>query len=177
VTAPVTPAFRLVDHDGAPVTEQSYQGSWVVVFFGFTHCKAVCPRALGRLSDVLDSLGEAADQVRALYFTVDPERDTQQVMKEFLRAYPRFTGLTGPDAAVDDAKKAFRVFARRKADPDDPDGYTVPHTAITYLIAPDGQYADHFADAAPATDVAARLRAHLSHGRRQLGSTALDGRA
>jgi protein SCO1 len=164
VTAPATPAFRLVDHDGSPVSERTYQGSWVVVFFGFTHCKAVCPRALGRLSDVLDSLGAGADQVRALYITVDPERDTPEVMKEFLRAYPRFTGLTGPDAAVDDAKKAFRVFARRKADPADPDGYAVPHTAITYLIAPDGQYADHFADALPATDVATRLRTHLSRG-------------
>lgn len=162
MTAPVTPAFSLVDHDGSPVSERSYQGSWVVVFFGFTHCKAICPRALRRLSDVLDSLGEASDRVRALYITVDPARDTPQVMKEFLRGYPRFTGLTGPDAAVDDAKKAFRVFARRKADPDDPDGYAVPHTAITYLLTPGGQYADHFADALPAADVAARLHAHLT---------------
>jgi protein SCO1 len=157
----VTPAFTLVDHHGSPVSEQTYRGSWVVVFFGFTHCKAVCPRALRRLSDVLDSLGEAAGQVRALYITVDPERDTPQVMKEFLGEYPRFTGLTGPSDAIEDAKKAFRVFARRKADPDDPDGYAVPHTAITYLIAPDGQYADHFADALPAADVTARLRTHL----------------
>lgn len=114
------------------------------------------------LSDVLDGLGEAVGQVRALYITVDPERDTPEVMKEFLEEYPRFTGLTGPSDAIEEAKRAFRVFARRKADPDDPDGYAVPHTAITYLIAPDGQYADHFADALPAADVAVRLQAHLN---------------
>lgn len=114
------------------------------------------------LSDVLDGLGEAAGRVRALYITVDPERDTPEVMKEFLEEYPRFTGLTGPSDAIEEAKRAFRVFARRKADPDDPDGYAVPHTAITYLIAPDGQYADHFADALPAADVAVRLQAHLN---------------
>ena len=164
MTPPSTPTFTLIDHHGSPVSERTYRGSWMVVFFGFTHCKVVCPRALRRLSDVLDALGEAAGQVRALYITVDPERDTPPVMAEFLQGYPRFTGLTGPGGAVEDAKKAFRVFARRKADPADPDGYAVPHTAITYLISPDGAYADHFADAVPAADVTAGLRAHLSRG-------------
>ena len=103
--------------------------------------------------------------MRALYITVDPERDTPQVMREFLRAYPRFTGLTGTADAVEEIKKSFRVFARRKADPADPGGYAVPHTAITYLISPDGEYADHFADSLPAADVAARLQAHLTRRR------------
>jgi protein SCO1/2 len=165
MTAPLTPAFTLVDHHGSPVSERTYLGRWMVVFFGFTHCRAVCPRALRRLSDVLEDLGEVAGQVRALYITVDPERDTPGVMREFLRSYPRFTGLTGPADAVEEAKKAFRVFARRKPDPDDPDGYAVPHTAITYLISPDGKYADHFADALPAADVTARLRAYLNGNR------------
>jgi protein SCO1 len=142
----------------------------MLAFFGFTHCKAVCPRALRLLSGALDGAGEAAGQVSALYITVDPERDTPKVMREFLRTYPRFTGLTGPTGAVEEARKAFRVFARRKAGPTDPDGYAVPHTAIAYLIAPDGQYADHFPDALPAPDVAARLRAHLT----QLGACPID---
>jgi protein SCO1 len=177
MTSPLTPTFTLVDHHGSPVSEQTYRGRWVLAFFGFTHCQAVCPRALRRLSDALDGAGEAAGRVSALYITVDPERDTPEVMRDFLRTYPRFTGLTGSVGAVEEAKKAFRVFARRKADPASPGGYAVPHTAISYLITPDGQYADHFADALPVADVAARLRAHLTWliGRER-GITLLAGR-
>ena len=135
----------------------------MLVFFGFTHCRAVCPRALRRLSDALDDLDDdQAAQVCPLYITVDPDRDTPQVMREFLAAYPRFTGLTGSADAIEGAKKAFRVFARRKDDPGSPDGYVVPHTAITYLVTPAGEYADHFADVLTAADVATRLRAYLS---------------
>jgi len=158
---PIEARFDLVDHYGAPVTERTYRGRWLLVFFGFTHCRAVCPRALRRLSDVLDALGPGAGEIRPLYITVDPARDTPAVMRTFLeRDYPRFTGLTGSEAQVTAAKKAFRVFARRKDDPDDPDGYAVPHTAITYLLSPRGEYADHFTDALSAEEVTARLQRH-----------------
>lgn len=155
------PSFSLVDHHGAPVTEQTYRGRWLLVFFGFTHCKVVCPRALGKLSGVLDDLGDLADELHPLYVTVDPERDTPDALQEFLRPYPRYTGLTGSVDAVEQAKREFRVFARRKDDPDDPDGYSVPHTAITYLISPEGEYAAHFPDALGAAEVTARLRSLL----------------
>ena len=164
MSAPVTPAFSLVDHDGQPVTERSYWGRWQLVFFGFTHCRATCPRALQRLSATLDDLGELAGKVSPLYVTVDPDRDTPEVMKEFLRAYPHFTGLTGPTEAVEEAKQSFRVFARRRADPDDPDGYAVPHTAITYLVSPEGEYTEHFPDAISGEELTARLRAYLVGG-------------
>lgn len=162
MSAPTAPTFSLVDHRGTPVTQHSYRGRWQLVFFGFTHCKAVCPRALKRLSAALDDLAELADTVTPLYITVDPERDTPEVMADFLRAYPRFTGLTGSADAIEEAKSAFGVFARRKEDPDSPDGYIVPHTAITYLISPDGEYAEHFSDALPESELAARLRSHLA---------------
>jgi protein SCO1/2 len=162
MTMPIEAAFTLIDHHGAPVTENTYRGRWMLVFFGFTHCGAVCPRALRRISGVLDALGSRADEVQALYLTVDPARDTPPVMRAFLeRDYPRFTGLSGGDADMNAAKKAFRVFARRKDDPDNPDGYAVPHTAITYLIDPSGGYAAHYADSVPADTVLADLRARL----------------
>lgn len=161
MSAPTTPTFSLVDHHGTPVTEQSYRGRWQLVFFGFTHCKAVCPRALKRLSATLDDLAGLADLVTPLYVTVDPDRDIPEVMAEFLRAYPRFTGLTGSADAIDDAKKNFRVFARRKEDPGDPGGYAMPHTAITYLISPGGEYAEHFPDGLPDAELTTRLRSHL----------------
>ena len=162
MSAPTTPTFSLVDHHGTPVTERSYRGRWQLVFFGFTHCKAVCPRALRRLCTTLDNLADLADLVTPLYITVDPDRDTPEVMRDFLRAYPRFTGLTGSAEAIEEAKKTFRVFARRKEDPDDPDGYAMPHTAITYLISPEGDYTAHFPDAMPDADLTARLRSHLA---------------
>jgi protein SCO1/2 len=158
------PSFSLVDHDGTPVTEQTYQGRWALVFFGFTHCKVVCPRALGKLSAALDQLGDEAGELRPLYITVDPDRDTPQALRHFLHAYPRFTGLTGSSDAIERVKEEFRVFARRKDDPADPDGYSVPHTAITYLISPEGEYAQHFPDALTAAEITAGIRAFVVGG-------------
>ncbi|MEC3982661.1 SCO family protein [Amycolatopsis sp. H20-H5] len=161
MSAPTTPAYSLVDHHGRPVTERSYRGRWQLVFFGFTHCGAVCPRALRRLSATLDDLAEPTGTISPLYITVDPDRDTPTVMREFLREYPHFTGLTGSAEAIEAVKAAFRVFARREDDSAAPDGYSVPHTAITYLVSPAGEYKAHFSDAMPQKELVARLRAHL----------------
>lgn len=150
--------FALIDHDGQAVTQESYRGHYRLVFFGFTHCRVVCPRNLARLSRILEALGPRAGEIRPLYVSVDPERDTPEVMKDFLaRNYPRFTGLTGSRAQVDHAKQSFRVFAERKADPDDPDGYAVPHTAITYLMDRDGGYLAHFPESLPEQEVLQRI--------------------
>ena len=160
---PANPEFTLVDHHGNEVTEQNFAGRWVLVFFGFTHCRMVCPRALGRLSGILDTLGGLAEQIQPLYITVDPERDTPEVMRAFLEAsYPRFLGLTGTREQIDAAKHAFHVFARRRVDPEDPDGYAVPHTAFTYLLEPSGRVATHWTDTAASETVLAELRAMLT---------------
>lgn len=154
--------FSLIDHDGQAVTQESYRGHYRLVFFGFTHCRVVCPRNLARLSHILEALGPRAEEIRPLYVSVDPERDTPEVMKDFLaRNYPRFTGLTGSRALVDHAKQSFRVFAERKADPDDPDGYAVPHTAITYLMDRNGGYLAHFPESLPEQEVLQRISALL----------------
>jgi protein SCO1/2 len=156
-------AFRLIDDHGVEVTDETYRGKFMLLFFGFTHCKVVCPRALARLTSVLDALGRLADRLQPLYVTVDPERDTPEVMRAFLeRSYPRFTGLTGSREQIEEAKKAFRVFARRAPDVDDPDGYAMPHTAITYVLDSSGRYATHFTDAVGQGEMTDRLRALLS---------------
>lgn len=144
--APVA-RFSLIDHSGRHVSAADFSGSFLLVYFGFTHCRVVCPRSLAKLSRALGQLGAAASQLTALYITVDPERDTPEVMRAYLEAYPRFTGLTGDQGQIDAAKNAFRVFAERRADAEDSDGYGVPHSAISYLMAPDGSYCDHFTDA------------------------------
>ena len=160
---PVGGPFRLIDHYGVEVTDESYRGRYVLLFFGFTHCKVVCPRALARLTNVLDRLGPLAERLQALYVTVDPERDTPEVMRAFLeRSYPRFTGLIGSPEQVERAKKAFRVFAHRALDPDDPSNYVVPHSAITYVLDPVGRYLTHFTDAVGEAEMIERLRSLLS---------------
>jgi protein SCO1/2 len=150
--------FSLIDDRGAGVTEFSLRGAFALVFFGFTHCRVVCPRALARLSSVLDRLGPLADEIRPLYITVDPDRDSPAVMRKFLAEQaPRFTGLTGSSEQIAAAKAAFRVFAERRSDSDDPDGYIVPHTAITYVLNPAGDCVAHFEDSIPEEDVLRRL--------------------
>src|SRR5262245_61304659 len=95
-------AFNLVDHHGRAVSDETYRGRFMLLFFGFTHCRAVCPRALARLSRVINRLGPEAARLQPLYVTVDPDRDTPEVMKVFLdRDYPLFTGLTGPRENID----------------------------------------------------------------------------
>ena len=143
---PIRATYTLVDHDDRAVTEASYRGRWQLVQFGVTACRVVCPRALVKLSGVLDEVDAVAgtDALVPLYITVDPERDSPQVLKAFLTAsHPRFTGLTGTTAQVAAAKSSFRIFTRRRATPQ---GYDVAHTAITYLLDPEGRPARHWAD-------------------------------
>ncbi|MFF7777075.1 SCO family protein [Streptomyces tanashiensis] len=135
--------FSLKDHHDRPVTQESYKGRWILAFFGFTHCQVVCPRTLSRLSGVIEDLGSAAEKVHALYITVDPDRDTPDVMRTFLASYPAFTGLTGTNAQVEQAKENFQVFARQRAKSRD-DDYQIAHTALTYLIDPDGNFVTHW---------------------------------
>jgi protein SCO1/2 len=157
-------AFHLVDHHGRSVSDETYRGRFMLLFFGFTHCRAVCPRALARLTRVIDRLGPAASRLQPLYVTVDPDRDTPEVMKAFLeKDYPRFTGLTGSRENIDHVKSRYRVFARRAADPDDTAGYQMPHTAFTYLIGPDGRYAAHFTDAVEEDELVQRLGEYLAN--------------
>jgi protein SCO1 len=140
--------YELIDHNGREVNRRTYRGKHVVIFFGFTHCKEVCPRALSRLSAVLDRLGPRAERIQPLYLTVDPHRDTPAVMKDFLAsAYPRFTGLTGSAQQIEWAKRSFRVFSTGVSDLGEPCGYRMPHAASTYVLGPDGAYLTHFTDA------------------------------
>jgi cytochrome oxidase Cu insertion factor (SCO1/SenC/PrrC family) len=154
-------SFDLIDHEGRPVSAQSYHGRFAAIFFGFTHCRLVCPRALTRLSAALDALGPLSDQIQPIYITVDPERDTPERMRSFLQSYPRFTGLTGSHEQIVSAKQAFRVFAEMSVDPTSGDDYVIRHTAITYVLDRDGELVSHFLDGLSAEAIAERLRSLL----------------
>lgn len=168
-------SFSLVDHNGRSVCETEYYGKYVLVLFGFTHCKVVCPRNLERLTDGLKQLGHDATRINPLYISVDPERDTPEAMKAFLLSQaPAFTGLTGTIEQVEAAKKSFRAFSKPKEDINAPDGYTVPHTAFTYILGPGGRFLDHMSDGLSAQDVIARIRKALEQNLDQIASPKTD---
>jgi len=157
-------AFGLTDHNGRKVSDRTFLGSYLLIFFGFTHCRVVCPENLGKLSRALALLGPLAEGVQPLYVSVDPERDSPEVMRAFLESrFPRFLGLTGERGQVDAMKSAYKVYAEREA-ADADGGYDVPHTAMTFIMDRDGRYLTHFSDVVSAQDIAGRMTQILAGG-------------
>jgi protein SCO1 len=139
VAASIGGPFTLVDQHGNTVTEAALKGQPSAMFFGYTFCPDVCPTTLADMTIWLDDLGSAADRLKVWFVTVDPERDTQAAMAEYLQAFdPRIVGLTGDRAAVDEMLAAFRVYSRKTGE--DPDYYLMDHTASVYLLDAEGRF-------------------------------------
>ena len=152
--------FELVDQTGRTVRGEDLQGRWQLVFFGFTSCPDVCPTTLTNVTSVLEELGPAAEKLQPLLITVDPERDTPPVLKEYLTAFdPRILGLTGTPEQVEAALKSFRVYAAKR--PLEGSDYTMDHSTFIYLMDTEGEYAAHFLAQAPTDDLIAKLRERL----------------
>jgi len=131
--------FHLTDHNGQPRQLADFRGKAVVVFFGFTHCPDVCPTTLAEMAAALKKLGPAADRVQVLMVTVDPERDTPEILKQYVTALdPRFLGLTGDADAIGRTAKEFKVFYQKNPGAS-PQTYSVDHSAGTFLFDPAGR--------------------------------------
>jgi protein SCO1/2 len=130
-------SLDLVDHTGKPRHLDDFRGKAVVLFFGFTHCPDVCPTTLADTAQALKTLGPQAERVQVLMVTVDPERDTPDVLAKYVTAFdPRFIGLRGDLAATQRAAKEFKVyFEKRKSG----DSYSVDHSGQSYVIDPQGR--------------------------------------
>jgi protein SCO1/2 len=131
--------FALTDHTGKPRTLADYKGKVVVVFFGYTQCPDVCPTTMAEMASVMQKLGPLSDRVQVLFITLDPERDTQQLLANYVPAFDkRFVGLRGtPDETARTAKE-FKVFYS-KVPGTDPGSYTIDHTAGSYVFDRDGR--------------------------------------
>jgi protein SCO1/2 len=152
--------FTLVSQDGRTVTERDFQGAPFLVFFGFTHCPDICPTKLFEISEVLRALGERGRAVRALFITVDSERDTPAAMKDYLVSFdPRVVGLTGDRPAVDAAVHAYRAYARKV--PLQGDDYTMEHTSLVYLMDKKGRFVGAFNLDRPPEQAAQELLRYL----------------
>ena len=152
--------FSLTDQNGRTVTDRDLKGHPFLVFFGFTHCPDVCPTTLFDVSEILRALGPDADRVRALFVTVDPERDTSPTLKDYLSSFdPHLTALTGDPEAVAVVAKAYRVYYKKV--PLAEGGYTMDHTAIVYLMNKDGKFVSPFNLKRPTEAAVADLRKHI----------------
>lgn len=132
--------FQLVDHHGRPVTDKSFQGSFLLIYFGYGFCPDVCPTELANMAAAVDMLGPKADQVVPLFITVDPERDTPGFLADYVANFhPRLTGLTGTKENIAAVAKAYKVyFARSPGSAGD--DYLMDHTGFVYLMGPNGKF-------------------------------------
>ena len=152
--------LRLTDHHGQERTLADFKGKVVTIFFGYTQCPDVCPTALSGMSTVMQELGPEADRVQVLFVTVDPERDTPELLAGYVPVFDkRFLGLYGTPDKIAEVAKDFRVFYRKSGDL--AGHYTIDHSAGTYVFDPEGRlrlYMKHAEDPALMTaDIKALL--------------------
>ena len=132
--------FQLTDQDGRPVDQTMLQGKWSLVFFGFTYCPEYCPTTLAELAAVQQRLDDKARDLQIVFVSVDPERDTPQMLKDYLSSdgFPKGTiGLTGTPEQVAQAAKAYRAFYQKVGEGE---GYTMNHALTVYVMGPDGKF-------------------------------------
>ncbi|WP_181704574.1 SCO family protein [Chthonobacter rhizosphaerae] len=150
--------FTLVDQDGKPVTEALVAGKPYAVFFGFTHCPDVCPTTLADMALALKEMGPEADDLKVLFITVDPERDTPDILKSYVASFSdRIVALTGTEAQIADVVEKYRVY-RRKVPNEDGTDYAMDHTAAVYLMGPDGRFRGTISYGEPQADALAKLK-------------------
>jgi protein SCO1/2 len=157
-TAAIGGPFALVTARGKSVTDQTYRGRWMLIYFGYTFCPDACPTALTNLSGALQTLRQEADPIQPLFVTVDPKRDTAPVLGEYLKSFdPRIEGLTGTEAQTAAIVKTYRVFAEaQKAKSDG--SYLVDHSSYLYLVDPQGRFVGVIESATPPAQIADWLR-------------------
>lgn len=132
--------FQLVDQEGRPVDQTILNGKWSLVFFGFTYCPDYCPTTLGVLNAVQERMGDKAEDLQIVFISIDPERDTPQMLKDYLSSdgFPDgVIGLTGTPEQVAKAAKAYRAFYQKVGEGE---GYTMNHGLTVYLMGPDGKF-------------------------------------
>jgi cytochrome oxidase Cu insertion factor (SCO1/SenC/PrrC family) len=143
-------AYTAVDHHGTDISSDKFLGQYQLVFFGFTSCPDVCPTALVNISAALDDLGDDAAYFQPLFVSIDPERDTPDVLAEYLSNFhPSFTGLTGSPAQIKELAHVYRAYYARGAGASagagaDDTEYTMDHSSIIYLMDCEGRYIKHF---------------------------------
>ena len=164
-TAAIGGPFTLVSTNDGNVTDQTYRGKWLLIFFGYTFCPDACPTALNSISVALEKLGVDAGKLQPLFVTVDPQRDTREVLAEYLKSFDsRIVGLTGSQDQIDRVVKEYRVYvASQKSETQGDDNYLVSHSAYIYLMDPQGKFVNVIQGSEAGEEIAAWLRKQMAH--------------
>jgi protein SCO1/2 len=130
--------YRLINQEGKPVSDRDFRGRYQLIYFGYTFCPDVCPTTLALIAAALEKMGPDAKRIAPIFITVDPGRDTPQVLKKYLAAFdPRFIGLTGGQAELSKVEKEYKVYAQKEKLKGGT--YAVNHSSVIYLMGPDGK--------------------------------------
>jgi protein SCO1 len=153
--------FRLVDQNGKTVTDGDLKGKWSLVYFGYTHCPDACPTALNDISIALDELGPKRGAVRPVFITVDPERDTPEVLKSYVTSFDApILALTGTPEEIAQAAKDYRVYYAKHAEAGG--DYSMDHSSVIYVMDPQGRFTASFTHESSPEEIAERLKKLLS---------------
>ena len=150
--------FTLINQDGHRVSDHDFAGRYRLMYFGYTFCPDICPTDLARNTAALRLLGDRAARVRPIFITIDPERDTPAILKQYVSNFPGLTGLTGVPAEVRAVGARWKVYATRRGTGD---GYLMDHTALTYLMGPKGEPIAFFTSDQPPAQVSSDLRRYV----------------
>jgi protein SCO1/2 len=151
--------FTLVAPDGTTVTEATYRGKWLLIFFGYTFCPDTCPTTLSQFAVALGELGADAAKVQALFVTVDPERDTPEVMGQYAAAFdPRIVGLTGSAQQIATVSREYGVSVERHPTGPGAADYLVDHSTYIYIMDPEGRFVRGLDADTPGGEIAKALR-------------------
>ena len=156
--------FELVDHHGTTRSDTDFRGRFMLVYFGYTYCPDICPTDLYLMHQALEQIGAEAAKIQPLFISVDPDRDRPALLKEYVANFhPYLIGLTGSEAQVRAAAKAYRVHRVKVPQPDvGEDDYLVNHSSLTYLMGPDGTFLSLIPHGTPPERMAEILRKYLS---------------
>jgi len=157
--------FTLQNSDGRTVTDQAFRGKYMLVYFGYTFCPDVCPTTLTHVADALDKLGPQAKLLTPIFITVDPQRDTPAVMKQYTAAFtPQLVGLTGTPEQIAKVAKEYHVYYAIHRTGPGPDDYSVDHSSVLYLMDPKGNFVAPVRADDSGDELAAELRRLLPAG-------------
>ena len=162
-TALVGGPFTMVNQKGETVTDKTYLGKPMLLFFGFTFCPDVCPTELQVMAAALTEMGDKGADIQPIFVTIDPERDTPAVMASYVSNFgDSFVGLTGSAAQIDQMAQTYRVFYAKQENQADPKNYQMDHSSIIYLMGTDGKFLKHFSYSTDAKALADGIKKALN---------------
>ncbi len=142
IDIPIGKKFELTNQDGRIFNSDSLKGKLSLIYFGFTYCPDICPTSLQKLTEVIDTLNKYKINIELVFITIDPNRDTPTVLKEYLKHFnPKFIGLTGNEKQIKEVADKFKVYYAKAGDGED---YMINHSSFIYLMNQQGEYIKHF---------------------------------